>query len=148
MSLPIMSRRGFFRAFGKTAFVSASAGPFIQSATAAIQGGLRPPIPTMLAPLETYIAGTCYYQADEVRHLLSPSDHLILRRQPTNPYDSNAIEIFTTDNIKLGYVPAAVNQPYAELMDQGEQVKAKIVDVELGPFEDIGIQLGLALLIA
>ena len=92
-------------------------------------------------PLDTYLAGTFAYQAEEVRHLLSPGDRLKLSPEPTNLHDPWAIEVFTTDNIKLGYVPRADNEPYVELIDKGHEVFAEIIAVEADRDGDIEIRL-------
>ncbi len=147
MSLPIMSRRGFFVGLGKTAFSSACTVPFIRATKAANQYECEPKLPLELLPLDTYVAGTYYYQADEVRHMLLPSERLRLRREPTNPHDPAAIEVFTTDNIKLGYVPAAANQPFAEMMDHGYQVTAQVIATKPEHYRDIDIQLRLGRLL-
>jgi hypothetical protein len=103
------------------------------------------PTPTPIPlPLNTYVAGTFAYQAKEVHHLLSIGDKLKLCLEPTNRHDPWAIEIFTTDDIKLGYVPHAVNRPYVELMDEGLEVFAEIIAIETDQYEDIEIRLSLA----
>ena len=61
--------------------------------------------------------------------------------EPTNRFDRWAIEVFTFDDIKLGYVPRAVNKPYVALMDKGHEVFAEIISVETDRDEDIEIRL-------
>lgn len=92
-------------------------------------------------PLDTYLAGTSAYQAEKVRHLLSPGDKLKLCLEPTNRFDRWAIEVFTFDDIKLGYVPRVVNKPYVALMDKGHEVFAEIISVETDRDGDIEIRL-------
>lgn len=40
-------------------------------------------------------------------------------REPTNPHDSNAVEIYTMDGKKLGYVPGFYSQAIASLIKHG-----------------------------
>lgn len=43
-----------------------------------------------------------------------------LRREPTNPYDSNAIMVLVASTGEhLGYLPKTVNEPIAQAMDAG-----------------------------
>lgn len=93
--------------------------------------------------LETYVAGTRYYEARRVRGGLRPAEALVLRREPENAYDDKAIEVFTDAGTKLGYVPRADNEPFARLMDAGETVGADVVDVDPSSHEDIRIRLTL-----
>ncbi|NCC24045.1 MAG: restriction endonuclease [Deltaproteobacteria bacterium] len=76
--------------------------------------------------IKTRVAGTGYYQADEARPRLGPNQTLVLKRQPDNPHDELAIEIFTTDGQKLGYVPKKDNPVIARLMDAGKIISATL----------------------
>lgn len=96
-----------------------------------------------LTLLDTYVAGTAYYEAHGVRGELRPGDALVLRREPDNAYDGLAIEVFTAESVKLGYVPRADNEPFARLMDAGETVTAEVIDVDPSYYEDIAIRLTL-----
>ncbi|MCA1743091.1 MAG: HIRAN domain-containing protein, partial [Desulfovibrionales bacterium] len=40
---------------------------------------------------------------------LKPGQTLKLKREPQNPHDSKAIEVFTSSGQKLGYVPRSHN---------------------------------------
>lgn len=103
---------------------------------------LRPRL--RLLPLsETYVAGTRYYRAAEVRGLLRPGDALRLRREPLNPYDDLAIEVLTAEGAKLGYVPRVHNAPFSRLIDAGYTVLATAGRLRPGEWGDIGLRLGL-----
>ena len=80
--------------------------------------------------IETHVAGTSYYQAAEVSDRLWTGVPLRLVRQPDNLYDALAIEVFTRDGLKLGYVPRVHNPPFARLMDAGHKVEAEVVDAD------------------
>ena len=101
------------------------------------------PVRQSLTLLETYVAGTAYYEARRVRGDLRPGEALVLRREPGNAYDDLAIEVFTGKGAKLGYVPRVDNEPFARLMDAGETVRACVIDVDPARYEDIGIRLTL-----
>lgn len=94
-----------------------------------------------MVPLDTYVAGTFAYHAKEVcRHLL-PGDRLKLRLEPSNRFDHWAIEVLTADDVKLGYVPRAINKPFVELMEKGHEVHAEVIAIEPDQYEDIEIRL-------
>ena len=67
------------------------------------------PVPArrLLKLLETYVAGTRYYEARRVRGGLRPGERLVLRREPENAFDDMAIEVFTGAGTKLGYARRA-----------------------------------------
>lgn len=96
-----------------------------------------------LALLDTYVAGTAYYEARRVAGDLRPGDVLVLRREPANAYDDLAIEVFTARGAKLGYVPRADNEPFARLMDAGKRVEAEVAAVDPGRWRDIAMTLKL-----
>ena len=75
-----------------------------------------------------YLAGFQYYQGLEMEPQLRENNLLTLKREPTNPHDCYAIEVFQ-NNAKLGYLPREENKVIARLMDQGVAVKARILKV-------------------
>jgi hypothetical protein len=105
----------------------------------------EPPVAAASALLlrRSFVAGSRYYQAHDVFETLQPGQALILRRQPDNKYDSLAIEVLTTEGVKLGYVPRIDNEPFARLIDAGQQVTAQIEELASGQYEDIRIALFL-----
>jgi hypothetical protein len=90
---------------------------------------------------DAYVAGYRFYEGDDVIEDLRVGASLELCREPSNPYDANAIEIFADDEVKLGYVPMALNTHPASLMDAGEHVIAEVVelDPEAAPWERVRI---------
>lgn len=76
------------------------------------------------------VAGIPFHHTHEIWYLLQPEDVLTLRREPDNPHDANAIEVFWGET-KLGYVPRAENTILARMMDKGRQVTAILTEVNL-----------------
>jgi len=72
---------------------------------------------------ELHVAGTSHIP---YIHTLEPhlniGDRLDFKREPTNPYDSNAIIVLTEDGTKIGYIPKRENTPFAEQLDQGRKL--------------------------
>lgn len=94
-------------------------------------------------PLDTYVAGAAYTQAAAVFDRLRPGQRLVLRREPSNPHDSMAIEVLTEDGVKLGYVPRVHNRLPAARLDAGERLEAWVIAAR--PPLDIRIRLGARL---
>ncbi len=134
-SPPAFTRR---RLFGAALGAVGLAGP-----AAAAVGAARSR--RRLTLLETYVAGTAYYEARRVRAALRPGEALVLRREPDNAYDELAIEVFTGAGAKLGYVPRADNEPFARLLDAGKAVSAAVIDVDPHRYDDIHMRLTLRL---
>jgi hypothetical protein len=82
--------------------------------------------------LETHVAGLHYYDIHKLTMPLQTTDTLLLRREPTNSHDELAIEIFTLNNGKLGYVPRHRNPVLARLMDAGKTLVAEVAELKLG----------------
>ena len=81
---------------------------------------------------KTHIAGTSHIDGmEELEKYINIDDRLEFFRQQDNPYDSNAIEIKNSDNIKIGYVPKADNIVFSRLMDAGKLLYGKVVSKEV-----------------
>lgn len=76
---------------------------------------------------------------------LNPEDELELRRETNNPFDSNAIAIFTIDGQQLGYLKRDLARDLAPNMDKGVEIKAIVKEVTGGtntaPTKGLNIQL-------
>lgn len=75
-----------------------------------------------------YIAGYQYHQGRKVEHLLKPSGMVVMRREPENHYDQNAIALYF-QNTKIGYVPAVDNEILAQMLDNNILLEARIASV-------------------
>ena len=80
--------------------------------------------------VETWVAGTPYYDAGAVQASLELNQQLVLRREPHNPHDAQAVEILTRDTIKLGYVPRRCNAGIAKRLDAGIELTCHITQIE------------------
>jgi len=93
------------------------------------------------------IAGTQYYEAMNPTTLseIRMHDVLFLKREPTNKYDGDAIEICMRDGRKLGYIPRTDNDTPARLLDSGFKLRAHVASVSQSPdpWERIQIQIVL-----
>jgi len=72
----------------------------------------------------TYVVGA-NFRPSEARALikrLAIGDSLYLKREPGNPYDSNAVMVFAQDEnedrVHIGYVPKDDNPVIAQMLDE------------------------------
>jgi single-stranded-DNA-specific exonuclease len=65
------------------------------------------------------------YRQDAIRHCRQ-GDRVILRREPENPHDANAVAVLREDGEQIGYLSRDHAVWVAERMDKGRQVEAKI----------------------
>lgn len=89
-----------------------------------------------------HIAGFQYYKGEEIEKNLKENDILILKREPQNPHDYFAVEVFR-DNAKLGYLPRSDNKLIARMMDQGLPLKAQIrhIDPDAHPYRRVKMRV-------
>ena len=73
-----------------------------------------------------WLAGYAYYRAPALINVIPAGASIELRREPSNPYDNRAIEVFFNEQ-KLGYIPRADNEWPAALMDAGVRLHAKVM---------------------
>lgn len=84
--------------------------------------------------VDVHIAGLQFYEwmKPEVARSLGTGDRLILKREPENPYDHKAVEVYTLSGRKLGYLPRSDNSVIASLADQGVEIEAELCFVDSG----------------
>ena len=71
------------------------------------------------------IAGFQFCDGEKLWDQLSIGVILQLIREPGNPYDENAVELYWRNN-KLGYLPRVENTAVAQMMNQGQEITARI----------------------
>jgi hypothetical protein len=75
-----------------------------------------------------YISGLHYYDFPLVRRAIKTGDKLTLKREPDNPHDTYAVEVYFCGR-KLGYWPYPNNKALANTMDEGNRLKAKVLEI-------------------
>ncbi len=99
-------------------------------------------------PLFTCMAaGFQYYQGLALINELAPGDRLMLVREPGNSHDRLAVEIYTPDHRKLGYLPQYLNEIPAIHLDNGKNLYALVhrVDPHLPPWEMLEVAVMLTI---
>lgn len=110
----------------------------------ATPGELLKPLQNEILLFETYVAGTSHVKDQTVFHEIGAGDRLILRREPDNRFDENAILVLDSRQRKLGYIPEKDNLIFARLMDAGKYLTARIERVEAkSAFTEIRIAISL-----
>ena len=82
--------------------------------------GLPKPFVQEVELLDCNVAGTSFLDLDDIEPRLKKHQLLMLKREPNNEYDNNAILILTEEGQKLGYVPQEKNEVLSKLMDAGK----------------------------
>jgi len=94
------------------------------------QPALQPAV--RLVVQSSALAGFRYHAAAEVWDGLRVGDQLVMRREPDNPHDPNAVSL-SWHGRKLGYVPRRENATLAWGLDRGEPLRARISRLSAHP---------------
>ena len=82
------------------------------------------------------VAGVNYKKRQEAVKNLRANEHVLLRREPFNPYDKFAIRVETIEGNHIGYIPkevAIVLSPYLD--DVARLMSARVVGLQTGATE-------------
>jgi hypothetical protein len=75
------------------------------------------------------LAGFQHHAGPTLFPLMQVGDHLILRREPGNPHDRQAVRV-EWRGVQIGYAPRAENVDLARLMDRGTRVEGRILNLQ------------------
>jgi hypothetical protein len=132
----MIDRRRFLHSLGLTTLL-----PFAGTAKEPVQAAAK----EVIHLITTFVAGFQYYDGmrPEVAATLREGVELILRREPHNPYDENAIEVITLEGFKLGYLPRVDNQVLAAMADQHAELAATltILEPDAPPWERVAVSV-------
>jgi hypothetical protein len=97
-----------------------------------------------------HLAGRSYHDADKVKDLLKVGTPLLLKREPDNPHDKNAVavmfhNIFNGKDYCLGYIPREFNKPLAQILDAGHSDLFQCTILEADPYAHPEEQIHLAI---
>jgi intein/homing endonuclease len=77
-----------------------------------------------------FVAGYKYYDGYKALFTLKAGDEVILKREPDNEYDDQAVAVFTIDGYKLGYVPMESNIVPVNIMDNEIPIVARVKEID------------------
>ena len=80
------------------------------------------------------------FRQDYIRAFCKPGMPLILRREPDNKYDRNAISIWIkakvllifSNEVKIGYINTGLAEELARWLEKGHNISGEIIDVTGG----------------
>ena len=92
------------------------------------------------------LAGSQFHALADVVSQIRVGDALILKRDPTNPHDSNAIQVLWQGHM-LGFVPRRENKAVARAMDRGDPLVARVVALrpEESPWRRLRFEISVRL---
>ena len=107
-------------------------------------GDLIKPLSHEILLFDSYVAGTTHIKDESVFDAVKEGVKLILKREPENRFDENAILVLDEQKRKLGYIPEKDNIVFARLMDAGKYLIAKINKIDRkGTYTKISIGIFL-----
>lgn len=56
------------------------------------------------------------------------NDKLVLKLEPDNEKDSNAVEIFNSEDVKLGYIPRYYSKQVTKMIKENKEVTCKVIE--------------------
>ncbi len=80
----------------------------------------------------TKVVGVTFEGRQEALNMLEEGQELALVREPSNPYDPNAISVVAQDGTCIGYLKRLVAAAIAPLMDRGADYIAQVLDITGG----------------
>lgn len=114
-----------FRNVAVSAALLASVSHIWAADTAAATAMPRPANATLLIQ-SSPLAGSQSHALPEVVDQIRLGDTLMLKREPDNPHDRNAIQVLWQGHL-LGFVPRRENRAVARAMDRDEPLIARVV---------------------
>jgi len=107
-----MNKRNFLKNFLSLASLAA-----MPVAAGKITRHTRQPSPLLIQT--SPLAGFQYYEGERLWSKMHLGDRLNLRHTPSNPYDSQAVEVWWHDNL-IGHLPRQENLAVSQMLDRGE----------------------------
>ncbi|KAI9727211.1 MAG: hypothetical protein M1834_008471 [Cirrosporium novae-zelandiae] len=80
--------------------------------------------------MDTKIVGVRYY-----RGYATVGEFVIIRREPANPYDSNAIQVLNVQMVQIGHIPRTVAAKLASYMDSKDLLVEGVITGRKGEFD-------------
>lgn len=76
-----------------------------------------------------HVAGSAHVDWETLYSDLVVGEALVLKREPGNPHDANAILVLDKEGNKLGYIPAYRNKALSMKLDAGEELRSILLQV-------------------
>lgn len=82
-----------------------------------------------------YVAGIRHYlpctnDICDIKNInIQLNDKLVLKPEPNNKFDSDAVEIYTSGNIKLGYIPRYYSKQVNRMIKENKDVVCTVIEI-------------------
>lgn len=93
---------------------------------------------------ESQVAGFEFYRGEALWPSLRVGRKLSLVREPDNKYDRDAVAVYFRGH-QLGYVPQLENRAIAQMLDRGERLEARIVELNEREHPWNRVRMGISL---
>lgn len=77
----------------------------------------------------TKVVGSTFCGGQELLHLIEPGQDIQLIPEPDNKYDPNAVQVFISENDRLGYVPKETAPIIHEEWGRNRILKCKVAEI-------------------
>ncbi|MCS4505186.1 hypothetical protein KBTX_02193 [wastewater metagenome] len=90
------------------------------------------------------LAGFQFHEGETVWASLRIGQPLALIREPDNPHDSRAVRVEWRGR-KLGYIPRRDNTAISQMLDRGERLEARIIELQASrsPWQRVQLEVGI-----
>lgn len=90
----------------------------------------------------TKVAGVTFDNRQRLIRRMSVGEQVSLVRDPTNPYDKNAIMVINSNGDQIGFISKELSSTMAINMDSGIVFSATVCNITgMNPGENIGVNL-------
>lgn len=94
-----------------------------------------------MAEFYSKIVGTTFCDGQKEIKELERGDDLILNREDNNPYDENAVAVYTDYLVKLGYLPKETAKGLRQQVKYWENVSAVVAEITGGRDKNFGCNI-------
>ncbi|MBI4976507.1 MAG: HIRAN domain-containing protein [Spirochaetes bacterium] len=91
-----------------------------------------------------FVAGYHYHDGESIIDLLKEKEKMLLIREFYNPYDDNAIAVYTADYVQLGYLPKVLSPLIAPHLEKKNDVQCRLTRINRKAYHDPYVRLEIA----
>lgn len=108
----------------------------------------NPPTAPSLILGHFIVAGLSWIDTDSIKwHTIDVTTDVRLERERFHPHDPLCISLRLPDGTRLGYIRRADNRILSAIMDQGQALQARLVEVDIEPDgspRELIVEVGMA----
>ena len=95
--------------------------------------------------IETKVVGVTFEGRQEILAKLNLGEQIVLRREPSNPFDANAIRVEKRNGEQIGYLNRLLAQKLAPHFDtHGESVAGNVINLTGSSFSGYSLGVNIA----